>query len=326
MKTSMFVALAALVLAAAGSAQVALNLSVVSGGQNVITAAPGSTVTFEIRGELANSQNLGLAMFSFDLSYSGGPLSPLTRPSALPMNHFDRPLGFTNPAGFGGTLSGGALLQVGGAQNTFNASLAPFPNGPVIQQVAWPSQAAVLATGTLVVPMAPGSSTVSLSNVFANVLRQGQSGANFWAVDPVQVGTLAPLIIDVVALTGTPGSLSLSTPGHHFLSLNAGVANAGRLYWVLGSVSGVSPGIPLANGLVIPLNYDPYFQYTIDYPDTLMLAGSLAFLDSQGQSLMVFYLPAGLPPQAATLTLRHAFVLLFPIDFVSNPVSLEIDP
>ena len=164
--------------------------------------APGSAVPWTLVGELSDNTNEGLALFSVDLSWSGGPLSPAAAPTSGPMLNFARPAGINNPAGFGGTPSAGQLLQVGGAQNTINSTFAPYPIGSVITGVAWPGQPAALATGQLTAPAQPGIYSLSSSNLVANVIRQGETGSPFWRVDRAAAGTMTFLIVQVTVDAG----------------------------------------------------------------------------------------------------------------------------
>jgi len=77
--------------------------------------------------------------------------------------------------------------------------------------------------------------------------------------------------------TGAPRASVLSAGGVQSWSLNAGAAQASRPYWVFGSLSGISPGIPIGT-VVLPLNPDVYFNYTINHPNQGPLVASLAFL------------------------------------------------
>lgn len=174
-----------------------LNLGLRSGGSSAITVAPGAVVTWTAVGELSDSATEGLALFAFDLAWTGGPLSPASAPSSNPMLNFARPAGLDNPAGFGGTPAAGQLRQVGGAQNTINSSFAPYPIGTVITGVAAPGQPAALATGQLIAPLVPGTYTLSASNLLANVIRQGETGDPFWRVDKAGVGTVTSLVVQV---------------------------------------------------------------------------------------------------------------------------------
>lgn len=174
-----------------------LNLRLESGGSTFITVAPGAVVNWAAIGTLSDNANQGLALFCFDLAWSGGPLSPAATPVTNPAMNFARPAGINNPAGFGGTVSAGRLLQVGGAQNTMNSSFAPYPIGTVITGVALPGAPATLATGQLTAPLQPGTYVLSGSNLIANVIRLGETGTPFWHVDKANPGGISFLLVQV---------------------------------------------------------------------------------------------------------------------------------
>jgi hypothetical protein len=189
---------AGFVLAAAGPALATnLNLSVQSGGSNTVTVLPGTIVPYGVVGVLSDAASDGLAAFSIDLSFTGGPLAAASPPSSPPMTSFDRPLGLTNPAGFGGTVITGVLVQVGGAQNTIRNVFAPYPNGNVVTGVAQPGQPIFLVTGQLTAPATVGSYTLMPSSIGANVIQPGQNGIPFWRVDKALRGTVTPLTVIV---------------------------------------------------------------------------------------------------------------------------------
>ena len=189
---------AALLLAAAVPAAASnLNLTIQSGGQGTVTVPPGANVPYDIVGVLSDDASDGLAGFSLDLSFSGGPLAKADEPSTPPMLSFDKPAGVTNPAGFGGTVVAGKLVQVGGAQNTIANVFAPYPNGNVVVDVAQIGQAVTLVTGQLTAPVTPGTYTLSMSAVVANVIQQGQDGVPFWRVEKAPPGSLTPLTVIV---------------------------------------------------------------------------------------------------------------------------------
>jgi hypothetical protein len=189
---------AGFVLAAAGPAlATGLNLSLQSGGSNTVTVLPGTLVTYNVVGVLSDSASDGLAAFSLDLSFTGGALPKADEPVAAPMTSFDRPAGLTNPAGFGGTVAGSNVVQVGGAQNTIANVFAPYPNGNVVVDVAQQGQALPLVIGQLTAPIIPGTYILTASNVAANVIRQGSNGIPFWQVDKTTPGTVTPLTVVV---------------------------------------------------------------------------------------------------------------------------------
>ncbi len=174
-----------------------LNVRVQSGGSSAVTVPPGATVNWVVVGELSDNLNAGLALFSVDLSWTGGPLAPAASPAALPMSNFNRPAGVTNPAGFGGTPVGGQLRQVGGAQNTIKNTFAPYPDGTVVTGVAAAGAPVTLASGQLTAPVAPGTYILSPSVLVANVIRQGETGTPFWHVDRANAGSVQSLVVQV---------------------------------------------------------------------------------------------------------------------------------
>lgn len=127
-------------------------------------------------------------------------------------------------------------------------------------------------------------------------------------------------------------SISIAGGGIHNLILDTGQANGGDVYWVLGSASGTSPGLPGPPPL--PLNVDAYTQALIVSPNTF-LAGSLGVLDPVGRGQASLALaPAALDPSLAGLTLHHAHVVFdgaqtkwwsFPVE-ASNPMPVRFDP
>ena len=188
--------------AAAPALATNLHLIVQSGGSNTVAALPGATVNYAVIGQLSDGASDGLAAFSLNLTFSGGALSPANAPSSAPMTSFNRPAGLTNPAGYGGTVVSGVLVQVGGAQNTIRNVFAPYPNGNVITDVAQIGQPLPLVTGQLTAPLIPVNYTLVPSSVVANVILQGQNGIPFWKVEPAQPGALTPLTVIVGPLSG----------------------------------------------------------------------------------------------------------------------------
>jgi hypothetical protein len=186
-----------LLAAAVPAAATNLNLTIQSGGQGTVTVPPGANVPYDIVGVLSDAASDGLAGFSLDLAFTGGPLAEADEPSTPPMLSFDKPAGVTNPAGFGGTVVADKLVQVGGAQNTIANVFAPYPNGNVVVDVAQIGQAVTLVTGRITAPMTPGTYTLSMSAVAANVIEQGQNGVPFWRVEKALPGSLTPLTVIV---------------------------------------------------------------------------------------------------------------------------------
>jgi hypothetical protein len=200
MKSLVFVL--AMTLAASSAMAVDLNISVESMGGNAIEVEPGAVITYEIVGELSDSAHQGLALFGLDLEFDGGALPQADAPTMEPMTNFDRNLGITNPAGFGGTDIGGILRQIGGGQNTINNPGPPdYPEFPVAEtiflNVATAGSPEVLASGSFTAPMTEGTYNLMASNVFANVIKTGETGDPFWATEAAVEGSIANLVITV---------------------------------------------------------------------------------------------------------------------------------
>lgn len=298
-----------------------LNVRVLAGnGTAAITVAPGAPVTYSIQGELGDHASGGLAMFALDLAFTGGALMPTGTPTVFPMKNFAGPLGFTNPAGYGGTRSAGALLQIGGAQNTIRNTVAAVPNGNVIVDVAQLGAPVTLAAGVVNAPYQVGTFTLSPSNVQSNVLRPGQTGLPFWTVDPGTSGSASPLQVTVQAMRPSVSVVSASVGQRVTFTIAAGQANAGRSYVVLGSTHGTSPGLTLPGGLVLPLKPDRYLEYTQQFPNSPLLANSSGVLDANGRATVTFHPNSRFEGQ----TVNHAFYLVGPIDFVSEAEAVQV--
>jgi hypothetical protein len=123
-------------------------------------------------------------------------------------------------------------------------------------------------------------------------------------------------------------TISLAAGGSQPLSLAAGSAHAGKLYWTLGSISGTKPGI--AGPPFLPLNPDGYFTFTIQHPE-VFIAGAVGTLDGGGNATALLSLPAGFVPALAGLHVDHAAVVFdlpgggAPI-WASNAVDVEVVP
>jgi len=176
-----------------------VNLTISSGGSSAVNALPGAVLTYEVSAELSDANNEGLALLCFDLEFDGGPLNQADVASGATQLNFATPLGLCNPTGYGGTPVGGKLLQVGGAQNTIKNSFAPAPTGTVITDVGAPGTAVLFASGSLTAPATPGTYYLDATNLLANTLRQGETGAGvFWAVDKAGPGVVTGLLVNVL--------------------------------------------------------------------------------------------------------------------------------
>lgn len=103
--------------------------------------------------------------------------------------------------------------------------------------------------------------------------------------------------------------LSASLGGKARFTLEGGRSMAARLYLVLGTVSGTSPGIPLGNNLTLPLQVDAWFWATLTGPNRAPLTNSLGFLDLTGKAEAAFSLPINRYVFLQGLTFHHAYVV-----------------
>lgn len=135
--------------------------------------------------------------------------------------------------------------------------------------------------------------------------------------------------LELPALTGTPATLSLSAGGTQSFDLAPGAQHAFDFAWVLGTASADTPGFAVGN-LLVPLNPDAYFQFTLEHANSGVLPDSLGLLDQAAHRSARFTLPPGSDPAFAGLVGHHAFVVVdsasFGATFASNAVSVTLLP
>jgi len=150
------------------------------------------------------------------------------------------------------------------------------------------------------------------------------------------LGRSAPFLMEerVVPL-GTPSisgdvaEVSVSAGGEQVIAVDFGPAAAGQLVWVLGSLSGTSPGLQLGS-LELPLVYDPYTERTIFRANELPLLGGLGWLDGAGRATARFHLPPGAVPSFVEAVVHHAAVAIDPatltVSAVTPALRVELRP
>jgi len=128
-------------------------------------------------------------------------------------------------------------------------------------------------------------------------------------------------------LTVSPTTMDLTNGGAATFDLQAGPAFAGKLYFLLGSASGTTPGT--AAGIQVPLNFDAYLLQTVQNPNVIIL-DSLGFLDANGSATAKLPFPAGAYTFLAGTQLDHAYIVFdipgttLALD-VSNPIGLDLE-
>lgn len=108
--------------------------------------------------------------------------------------------------------------------------------------------------------------------------------------------------------------------------LNAGPAAANRAYALAGSNSGSVPGFGVPPALNVPLNPDPFFFLSVDFLNSPFFPNTLSTLGPSGTAAAGLVLPPLLFGPLAGTDLTFAYVLLNPVDFASNPVTISVLP
>jgi hypothetical protein len=135
--------------------------------------------------------------------------------------------------------------------------------------------------------------------------------------------------VDAETFSGDIASLSLSAGGTQTFSLTGGLSSANWFYWIFGSVTGTAPGIDFGGGIILPLNFDVYFNLTLTNPNAGAFNDYVSVLDGSGNATASLSLPAGLDPALAGATIHHAYLaaeVLGVPDFASESVSLLLIP
>jgi len=157
----------------------------------------------------------------------------------------------------------------------------------------------------------------------------GIRGINFeLAPTPSGLPDDGPVYLDNVKISEVDfmtdkNQLDQVTGGSINLYLDASNSNAGRLYLILGTISGVSPGTPLPGGSVIlPINWDAFTHTNIVFLNTPIFFQFLGILNSNGRASAKFQ-TASLPGLSGVV-IHFAFALSRPWDYASDPVRIEI--
>jgi hypothetical protein len=165
-----------------------------------------------------------------------------------------------------------------------------------------------------------------------SALTLGLEPALFFTADIVVpgLGTLEGFFrIDYDGMAADVHGISLASGGTQTISLDAGPVFSGQTYWVLGTVTGTSPGL-VFGGAFIPLNFDAYTNVTINSPNLGLLGSTLGTLDGAGRATSTITLPPASDPSLAGVDVHHAFVVidlgLAAILSVGGPLPLALQP
>lgn len=314
MKKVLCLALVGSLMCAVGAnAQTTVDLELVSDSSNAYRIE--ATIT---GGDLSE----GLALWGADVNFTaGGPPGQMSCPVA--MSSFQVNDGLNNPAGYGGTLSGNILLQVGGAQNTINNDVgnAPYPIGAVVTGIG--DTTITVAEGTCVDTV----DTMTLENGFANVINDGELGP----VYAVSAATVTLVGTDVICGGGggAPNLVGAASVGFH-AAADDGIGPA----WPGGEVE---LPISLTDGLIEPRDQGAAggnIWLVLDFDGTVD-AGSLtaditpapgatwSFAAGASSTEAELYFTGVVAKGAYTVTLTAGGVGSFPLCFVNGDSNCD---
>lgn len=108
-------------------------------------------------------------------------------------------------------------------------------------------------------------------------------------------------------------------------TLDAGVENAGDQCFLMCGLLGTSPGTTLPGGLVVPCNWDPVVMPIVRSLNNIAIFFDfIGTLDGNGQAFPRFEWPGY--PGSAGLIIYFAGCTIYPFDFVTNSVEIEVVP
>ena len=272
---------------------------------------------------LALENHLGYAYraFAFDLptgtTLPGWPFSVPDWPKGFPAvvdvdNDGVQEVCFTTDGGELYAVSGAGLVVAGYPKTMISPSISGVGVGDtdgdgLYELVAATWDGWVYAFDTTSVVM-PGRADWPMRG--ANVRNTGVFGDD---------GSYEPLSTDGDAVSTAAG-------GSVLMSLDAGPANAGRTYILVGSLSGTSPGNLLPGGLVtLPLNMDVFTDLILASLNTVVFTNFWSTLDGAGKATAQLNVPP-IPATWVGTNMYFAYTLKSPFDFTSNPVAIEFTP
>jgi hypothetical protein len=144
-----------------------------------------------------------------------------------------------------------------------------------------------------------------------------------WTIDDLHVGTVSDG--DLATLSPEEVYVEISLGGFIDLTLNGSATLAGRLYALLVTTSGTSPGTPVGS-VVLPLNWDVITDICAANFNTPVFDNFLGYLDGNGVAVATVYVPVITDPAAIGLQLDFAWLTLNPIDFASDPAGILLVP
>ena len=121
-------------------------------------------------------------------------------------------------------------------------------------------------------------------------------------------------------------TLSAATGGVAAFTIDVGPNLAGLDYWVLGSLA-TTPGLTFANGIHLPLDWDPLFQITLQFANSPTFVNTHGTLDAAGGALASMDTGGPFSPSLAGIDLFFSTLVLQPTPaFATNPTKVALVP
>ena len=173
----------------------------------------------------------------------------------------------------------------------------------------------------------PAPKVVSAGQVLSFRISPG-NGCDWHDLTAIELAVSYDGATELDGLSGTTDSVPLAAGGVVEFALAAGPAFGGKNYLILGSVSGTSPGLPTAGG-VLPLNPDAWFDWTALNPNSPLLPQSIGILNNNGLAQAAFVVPPTNNPALVGLEFHYAYLVhngFGAIEETSNAVKVTLDP
>jgi hypothetical protein len=115
-------------------------------------------------------------------------------------------------------------------------------------------------------------------------------------------------VIQPDPLVAALDSVSVSSGGSIDFELETSSPMESWFYWIFGSATGTAPGIDFGGGVLLPLEFDGYFNLLLTNPNAMPFQNFTGLLDHNGRAQATLVVPAGLDPSLAGVTLYHAYL------------------
>jgi hypothetical protein len=239
---------------------------------------------------------------------------PLTQPTPEAGARFTpASTGDVNGDGFDDVVAGAPYADVGGVANAGEAFVFLGPGLTSSFALAPP------VPQTLAV-FHPGTSTGDVNGDGLPDIVAGAPGWDALGLPTTSWGT-AMVFVTQVDLGLSTLSLSASAGGTVTFSLDAGAANAGRPFLLVGSGSGSTPCTPFGS-VCVPIAIDPVTLFLLEPSVVPSFAGTL---DGLGRATRSFPVGPGVFPSSTVgMRLSWAYPLFLPVDNASKPVVFEV--